>query len=659
MAGDPGYSPDGTKALDVTGIFAVSCRHIFICPNGVVDFHKGEKYRYADMCFSGALNESYTAGLRYFVITYDIACKYGVNFKSRCCNNKCNFVLIPTAHGEINIIFCVNKFHQESHDDECAAKNALDYTKYVGRTCGEGVETVWAEMNWLRYSTKEMGTGTRIETLSEHFNHWNWQKTLGITRYLRGSYTKAVEALDNAIQELEGIETSIGPETASKLRLEYVTAGGEQFLQDNTQLQWQSRKDLLSMMQNLIPSPSPSGSMSTVARWRDVSHVNLIFKALKLETMQARLCQRAHDLGKIRRPIPTLKNRVKALENEVQLGINSHLELLFQVVPQLEHLRRSANSATDEILLPTRLTSEEILRYDIAGLLQTELLLRACHAYDLITEVKKALALRSWWSRHIGAQPQSQTTKNTRGQSCLQACRARVRETARAYKVCYNWLAETSPETAKRFGLQALVNTDLVLLSTWGERKGYKRPKDRLPWIWTLRPMEASDIIESTYEDVSTAGDNPEDTEGMEVEEDESKADSSRLEDLVENWRSEFVRLDFVHALAATERWTEEVHILTREMPATCRSFRHSALVWAQRANSRSPTTTDGQLVDGDGWFATEPSIRGYIAYASRQFDLYARLTSDAMREFSDVVGKKAWQEIWLSPREQNDPFSK
>ncbi|KIO24708.1 hypothetical protein M407DRAFT_76647, partial [Tulasnella calospora MUT 4182] len=127
------------------------------------------------------LNTSYSAGLRYFVITYDIACKYGVNFKSRCCNQDCKFALIPTPNGEINIIFCVNKFHQESHDDNCAAKNALDYTKYVGRTCGEGVETVWAKMNWLRYSTREMGIGARIETLSEHFNDWNWQKTLTIS----------------------------------------------------------------------------------------------------------------------------------------------------------------------------------------------------------------------------------------------------------------------------------------------------------------------------------------------------------------------------------------------------------------------------------------------------------------------------------------------
>ncbi|KIO17891.1 hypothetical protein M407DRAFT_84521 [Tulasnella calospora MUT 4182] len=180
MAGDPGYSPEGARGLDVTGVFCVSCRHIYVCPNGVIDFHKGEKYRYADLCFAAPLNMSYTAGLRYFVITYDIACKYGVNFMSRCCNKDCSFVLIPTDDGDINIVFCVNKFHQESHDDDCAAKNALDYTKFVGRTCGEGVETIWAKMNWLRYSTREMSAASRIETLSEHFNDWNWQKTIGL-----------------------------------------------------------------------------------------------------------------------------------------------------------------------------------------------------------------------------------------------------------------------------------------------------------------------------------------------------------------------------------------------------------------------------------------------------------------------------------------------
>lgn len=43
MAGDPGLVPVGAKAMDISGAFAVSCRHIMICPNGVVDFELGER----------------------------------------------------------------------------------------------------------------------------------------------------------------------------------------------------------------------------------------------------------------------------------------------------------------------------------------------------------------------------------------------------------------------------------------------------------------------------------------------------------------------------------------------------------------------------------------------------------------------------------------
>lgn len=132
------------------------------------------------MAFSGPLNVAYASGLRYIVITYDIACKYGLNFRLRCCNDNPNIALIPTPNGELYIAFCVNKFHQESHEETCKIRNALNYTKYVGRTDGEGVERIWSKTNYLKYSTREMSHGNRRETLTQHFNDWNWQKTVGI-----------------------------------------------------------------------------------------------------------------------------------------------------------------------------------------------------------------------------------------------------------------------------------------------------------------------------------------------------------------------------------------------------------------------------------------------------------------------------------------------
>ncbi|KAG9042435.1 hypothetical protein FS837_010883 [Tulasnella sp. UAMH 9824] len=598
MAGDPGSSADGSKGLDISGIFCVSCRHVFISPNGVIDLHKGEKYRYADVCFAGPLNASYSAGLRYFVITYDIACKYGVNFKSRCCKPDCNFILIPTHNGEINLIFCVNKFHQESHDDDCAAKNALDYTKYVGRTCGEGVETIWASMNWLRYSTREMGFGARIETLSEHFNDWNWQKTLGIARHLTDAYAKAVESLDLVMQDLDELEENIGSESASKLRSKYEDAGGEQFLQDTTQLEWVSRKDLFARMQDLNTT-STTLSAASATDGNNLAHINIICKALVLETTQAKLCQRAHDLATLSNPPATLKDRVKTLMNTVKAGLKEHHERLFEVLPQLENLARTPVSpANDEILLPSRLSPEDVLHYNLTVFMTTEAQLRVCHAYDLIHELRKALGLQSFWTRHVEAQHSSQTAP-TRGQTSLRASIARVREIAYAYKF---------PGRADEFATE-----------------------------------EAED-------DEAEDGDGCDLDGEMDTPQPEPK--SNPLEEIIEKWRNEFIRLEFVHTLAAVERWTEEVDILTREMPATCRSLRHFALVWAQRANEVAATATNGTpKVD---WANADPATRGYVAYASRKFDLYAKLTTDALKSFVDVVGSSAWEKIWSAPHEED-----
>lgn len=107
-----------------------------------------------------------------------------------------------------------------------------------------------------------------------------------------------------------------------------------------------------------------------------------------------------------------------------------------------------------------------------------------------------------------------------------------------------------------------------------------------------------------------------------------------------------------MHTLAAVERWTEEVDILTREMPATCRSLRHFARVWAQRANEVVAAAT-GEVPKVD-WANADPATRGYVAYASRKFDLYAKLTTDSLKSFADTVGSSAWKKIWMAPCEED-----
>ncbi|OJT02669.1 hypothetical protein TRAPUB_2484 [Trametes pubescens] len=65
----------------VSGLVAITCRHMFLLPGGIVDLLLGEKYRYADFALVSCLQ-------RYLVLlllmgTYDIHCQYIINLRKR------------------------------------------------------------------------------------------------------------------------------------------------------------------------------------------------------------------------------------------------------------------------------------------------------------------------------------------------------------------------------------------------------------------------------------------------------------------------------------------------------------------------------------------------------------------------------------------------
>lgn len=107
-------------------------------------------------------------------------------------------------------------------------------------------------MNSLRYSTREMTPGGRRDVLSEHFNDWNWQKTVGLGKWnclriclivlnrglapivetLRTAYLRSLEAFIGVTERLDSLKTSLGEEAVAELEDKYQSSGGEQFLED-------------------------------------------------------------------------------------------------------------------------------------------------------------------------------------------------------------------------------------------------------------------------------------------------------------------------------------------------------------------------------------------------------------------------------------------
>jgi Kyakuja-Dileera-Zisupton transposase len=109
------------------------------------------------------------------VLSYDIGCQWSKNLSQRMKDLPETLQLDPAVQVEVGI----PTWHVNGHGDDCKANVSLGYMHGVGRTCGEDVETTWAQTNALGTSTREMGPGARHETLDDQWCGMNFRKTVG------------------------------------------------------------------------------------------------------------------------------------------------------------------------------------------------------------------------------------------------------------------------------------------------------------------------------------------------------------------------------------------------------------------------------------------------------------------------------------------------
>jgi Kyakuja-Dileera-Zisupton transposase len=112
------------------------------------------------------------------VITYDIGCQWSKNFRRRMAEFPEDLRLDSSMSVEVGI----PSWHINGHGDDCK-DFCLHYMNGVGRTCGEEVETAWAQTNALGTSIREMGPGARHETLNDHWSGSNFRKIVGFREF--------------------------------------------------------------------------------------------------------------------------------------------------------------------------------------------------------------------------------------------------------------------------------------------------------------------------------------------------------------------------------------------------------------------------------------------------------------------------------------------
>jgi hypothetical protein len=111
------------------------------------------------------------------IISYNIVCQWWINLKKW-------LLLLPAAVRWPLVLglvrFVIPKLHIKGHKLPCQDQYSLELIPGSAQTDGEGIERPWAHIGGVGSSTKEMGPGSREDTLNGHWGSWNWQKLVGL-----------------------------------------------------------------------------------------------------------------------------------------------------------------------------------------------------------------------------------------------------------------------------------------------------------------------------------------------------------------------------------------------------------------------------------------------------------------------------------------------
>ncbi|KAF8889255.1 hypothetical protein BD779DRAFT_1671827 [Infundibulicybe gibba] len=167
------------KGLAASGVGTVDCaRHDGKRPTSVGDLQRGERYSNMDYFFFSSIRNTPLIDI---VVSYDIACQWSVKLWDRMKTYPHRLQVDST--GRKTFYFLIPKFHLPAHVMACQFTFSFNYNQYVGRTDGEAPEHGWSHNNPIASSVKEMGPGSRRDTMDDHFGDWNWKKTSLMGKY--------------------------------------------------------------------------------------------------------------------------------------------------------------------------------------------------------------------------------------------------------------------------------------------------------------------------------------------------------------------------------------------------------------------------------------------------------------------------------------------
>ncbi|KAJ7592036.1 hypothetical protein C8J56DRAFT_781105 [Mycena floridula] len=575
-----------TRGLVVTGAGAVDCtRHDFKLPASMGDLQFGERYLNMDFCLFSALAATMIALI---YLSYDIMCQYNVNFWERMQRFPENW---PVNAGETSFKWLIPKFHLPAHIETCHRQFSFNFIRGSGRTEGEAVERAWSKLNPLAWSTKEMGPGSRRDTLNDHIGHSNWKKVAQLGRSLVTKLYHAIPSKAIHRARLEGFEDALTNHQAAnaewKKEVEEWEADPE-----NAPNPFEPRVNAptvasvrLTMAQDDARDLDESLTEALLPTLRpEITEREMIAMGLELEDLQRKLSSDSKKLGLHSTDVQ--KRKLVEGSNILRRRIMAWFEVQAMHVPGIAILRaKDAASATSEEGLPD-FRARLWLPSEIGDLIlinpklqQYEWVLREAQANDALEGVRSQLRMNAFLvKRKIDYA--SGVRENNRSNSTIQNTSSKMRAHADRYRVArkalWNLRDFIDDKPASFFEhFRELHDEDCKPLPIDRLQVGEGRAIRVITWIWTA------------------LGTNIRETGDKRVLLDE-------------------MRIQWLKYRARAMRWEEEVELLQEEMRRVNVYLLWQASSWRKK---------------GDDFVSSSQRIdEGAKAYAQRQSSMYTAM---------------------------------
>ncbi|KAG2029310.1 hypothetical protein BDR03DRAFT_881153 [Suillus americanus] len=581
-----------SRSLAATGAGTVDCsRHNMKRPCSVGDLQKGERYINMDYLFFSTLQ--YSKDVVTLNVSYNIACQWSKNIWDHMATYPCQ---MQVERSTKEFVFLVPKFHLPTHIAFCQVTYSHNLIKGMGRTDGEAPERGWVNINPVATSTREMGPGSRRDTLDDHFGDFNWKK---VTNFHISLFRKLVVAIPQRDQHLIDFndfnDTLVAERPEEVARWKQAIEGWEAdrsqtnpFEVTTTTMSLTAVRLRLSQKEAEDLEHGLNYSLHT-----EVSPSVLVSSGIEIEDDQRRLEREYAALGAHATDLQLTKLQERS--NALQRKIEQWCKVQVLYMPTVVRVRASDTASTVssreekpyevKLWLPSQLKrasnefcEERLCRYEWE--------LRQAQAFDALDDLCRHLRLRSHLFKFKDNQLHGQRA-NTRAAGVLAKVDLSIKTDAEWY--CRAWtalviLGDILQEHSWQDDLLKLEPEHVRGMSDGhvGQSEGNRT----LSWIWKACGV--------------TTGDR----EGETV-------------------LAEALRVEWCKSRARSHRWTEEVELLQEEMRRVCTFFDWHAAWWMDQANRRT------------GLDAAE--LEGLAAYARRQAVLRIMMRDNCLRKWRAV----------------------